>query len=371
VPETRIRITTPEALDGIAADYVGTSGSELRSAILTLTGSSDPGITFTSAATANTGMKRDASARAQIADPSAALDIVNKQTLDAGLAGKVASTLLGAASGVATLDSSSKLTGTQVPTFLAQNLGTGTSFPSSPRRGDVFTHTGIGCLFTYDGATWAQSGRCTVASRTARDTLLSTWGASLPEGFTITQTDKLYRWRKATVGWVYAGWAGDSPWGTAVNSSTVARYTRVNQSVPHGSTDRLVTGWTLDTATGGHTTEPEWIAYNNTDGTWNLKDTAQVAIHLMTNTTGTAPGDSQLSLRVPGSTYAHPTGSLRDTRYRHSQVTINSVQQVLTYTGYTQPIEAARRAQVSINQQNTQGLSLNYQFQISFHLLPG
>lgn len=364
----RIRVLTPEALDGKAADYVGTTGSELRTAILTLTGSGDPGISFVSTATANTGMKRDASARAQVANPSANLDIVNKQTMDTAVAAKVSTTSLGAASGVATLDSGSKLTGTQIPTFLTRNQGTGTSFPGGIARGDVFHHSGIGCLFMYDGTNWGQSGRCTVATRTARNTLSSTYSSVLPRGFRITQTDHNYRWRWEGA-WIFDGWADSTyPYGKTTPSLEI-RWQRNNYVLPNGRTGNVVDGWTVSTANGSGVQVPAWITYNSSARTWSFNDNAVVhAVLTAESSHSSAIGKTEISLHPPGGTSDTDRGIVASSGLRYQNFT-QPYWHSVAWQGYVSPGQDA--ASVGVFQINNVGATINYNFYISFKIFPG
>jgi hypothetical protein len=372
----RIRVLTPEALDDKSADLVGTSGSALREAILTLTGSSDPGITFTSAATANAGMKRDASGRAQVQDPSANLDIVNKQTLDTAVAARVATTTLGAASGVATLDSTSRLTVSQIPSILIRNQGSGTSLPGSPGRGDVYYHSGVGCLFQYDGSAWVQAGRCTVATRTARNTLSSTYSSLLHEGFLVHQVDAKYMWKMCSDGvWAYAGWSGGGVQGQDANSAPLISFQRVNMSFTSNQSEvwTRVSGWTVNTAANPATASRGWLSLAS-NGTFTVEDrcTITVIVTSVSNTTQRA-GITHLRLDVPGGTSSIPGGSLTDFRLRQGVPFADTfagsggAESTITFSG---PANADDVFTIYNRQYNPSGVSVNYQFTLAVSISP-
>lgn len=368
---TRIRVLTPEHLDGEAADLVATTGTGLRNAVLAAAGASNVAPTGVSAATASTVMGRDASGRTQVQDPSANLDVTNKQFVAAQIATTLPTSQKGAASGVASLDSSSFLASAQVPTYLGRNLGSGTTLPSG-RRGDTFFHTGWNGMVIHTGDNWVQVGGAEVTSRATRDTLSTTYASTLPNGFTVNQVDMGYRWRWASGGtatgtWTYTGYSDDgTPFGNGGNPATVARWTRTNLSVNSGSAP-TVTGWTFDNQDVG-VTVPEWISYNTSNGNWTVNDRCSVSIMVQCQSDTTVGGFSGMSLWVPGGVYGMPGATLRDQCPRGTGLTgAGFVAQHITYDG---TCGKNSTIQLVVNQTTANNTPVNYQFQISFHIKP-
>jgi hypothetical protein len=192
---TRIRVVTPELLDGAVAALINTSGTQSHNAAV-VAGSGGGTVTTTgvTTATANTLVQRDANARTQFASPSVSADAATKGYVDTTCAGYIPTTQKGAASGVASLDGSSFLTAAQVPQYLHQHRGSGTSFPTGIRAGDTYLHTGFGCLFTYNGTGWKQAEEFAVANLAGRDALKTNYPTLLHVGLRVWQTDISVEW---------------------------------------------------------------------------------------------------------------------------------------------------------------------------------
>lgn len=212
---TRVRVVTPERLDALVSNLVNTSGTATSTAVATKAGTSSGGSTTgVTAATANTIMGRDASARSQVADPAVNADVANMGWTNTTISSYVTSQK-GIASGIASLDSSSFLNSVQVPQYLHQHRGSGTAFPTGIRAGDTFLHTGVGCLFSYDGTNWRQAEEFSVATNAAVTAISSTYSSAIHTGFRVWQTDwNVERIWNGTVWGVSSGLMLGKMWGT-------------------------------------------------------------------------------------------------------------------------------------------------------------
>lgn len=344
---------------------VSTPGSALRAAVQSAAGSSGSGSTGVSAATPNTVVQRDAAGRAQVVAPSADLDIANKAHVTTAVSDRLPTSQKGVASGVASLDATGRLNTNEVPTFLGRSLGSGTSLPSA-RRGDVFTHTGMNSLLIHDGITWSQAGRAEVANRAARDTLRTQYSTVLPEGLTVLQADKGYRWRWTPGGWVYAGFAGEqSLFGGNGAPSTVAGFYRNNQPFAHGQSSTF-TGWAFNNIDAS-TTLPEWISFSS-NGNFTINDRCNVAIQAFAQSDSNSPGMSLVAMVVPGGDRGMPTTAIRDTASRAAPAPgYGSLSQTLNWTG---PAEPGSFANFQVLNFSTVGATVNYTSYISFSILP-
>lgn len=191
---SRIRVLTPERLDGQAASLVSTNGSQLNLAVKSAAAAAASGgtvnVTGVSSASPNTLMQRDAVGRAQVIDPVAGADIATKQYVDNGLAGYLPTGQKGAPSGLATLDSSGFVVAGSIPQYLHQHRGAGTTLPAgaTARVGDTYLHTGLGVngtMLTWDGQYWRQHEVLDVPDLTARDALVNNYAAALHPGFRV------------------------------------------------------------------------------------------------------------------------------------------------------------------------------------------
>lgn len=333
----RMRIVTPERLDTLVASLVNNATSSTGTAVANHAGTGTPTTTGVVTATANTLMQRDANGRSQIATPSVSADIATKGYVDTTVGGYILTSTKGAASGVASLDSTGHVPAGQIASLFPRNLGSGTAFPTGQNLGDIFTHTGVGSLFRWGGAQWEQASRCSVANRTARDALLNNYKAVLPLGFLVSQADFDWIWRLDQKGWIYAGWEGNGA--NTVYSATSApsgpqfKYTRTNFSVPH-NVGQTPTGWVFEAANTGDT-EREIVTYTG-NGAWTFHDRCAASVVLEAFSDIGSYGSSFLYLYPAGGAFVMPTGNMRDIRHRSASgyPGSGSLSQVLSWDGY-------------------------------------
>lgn len=85
-----------------------------------------------------------------------------------------------------------------------RDRGTGTAFPTTDlHRGDVYHHTGLGCLMVWTGTAWRQATEPTVADTAALTSISTTYSALLYDGFTVWVADQ-----DSQVTWNAASWDG-------------------------------------------------------------------------------------------------------------------------------------------------------------------
>lgn len=365
---TRLRVVTPERLDALVANLVNTGGSATGTAVATKAGTGTPTTTGVVTATANSLMQRDASARAQIANPAVGADIANKSYVDTAIATTVLSSTRGAASGVATLDGSALIPVAQIPTTYGRHLGSGTAFPGSHNTGDTYIHTGLGsALFRWSGAGWEQQSRATCASRTARNTMMTTYGAVMPIGFTVVQTDMRWKWRNDEAGWILAGFDGDGSWAsTTGNVGPTFMYQTVNQPIIHGASTAILKNWTYHQQ-GTVDTEREVITYNGSNGLFNINDRCLLAITMSCSSDAGVAGSTRVYLYPPGGNLAFPTGALSSKDHRMSGYAgAGYMEQTLTWIGYGDP---GQSFSVGVDQYNTSSSTVNYAGNIGVSIL--
>lgn len=135
-------------------------------------------------------------------------------------------------------------------TAFGRDLGTGTALPatgpgaSALRRGDVYQHTGLGCLMGYTGTAWRQAEVPTVATVAARDAISTTYSAALYDGFTVWVSD-----RRTRSTWTGAAWDSVSAMRRWLNLTTVTAANLGITVIPCNATD--FTQGTGLTASGG------------------------------------------------------------------------------------------------------------------------
>lgn len=333
----RLRIVTPERLDGLVADLVNSPLTSSGLAVANKAGTGTPSSSGVSAPTPSTLMQRDAAGRAQVVSPSVAADIATKNYVDTTA---VLASTKGVANGVAALDSSGNVSTAQLGT-IGRNLGSGTTFPSSPGVGDFYTHTGLGANFRWGGSRWEQQSRATVASRAARDTLLTTYSSVMPVGFTVTQSDFGWIWRRATNSqWLYAGWEGATdgiPWSTgSTNQGPIFMYQSLNRTLTSGAAPIKLPFTFLQNGTAD--TERELVVWDSTNKQWNLRDNCVVTVSVTVTSDFDDYGNSIVKLRPPGGSAVVPTGYVADNSARTSATATYSgsgqLIQNLRYTGY-------------------------------------
>lgn len=364
---------TPEQLDSAAASLVNTAGTLLGQAVSQKAGTSTGTATGVVAATPNTLMGRDASGRSQIATPAAAGDIASKGYVDTTVAGYLPTSAKGAASGIASLDSGGFLTVAQIPQNLPRMMGSGTSFPASPRMGDSYYHSGIGCLFSWDSTKWVQAGACVVAGRPALDTMLGSYSAVLPYGFTATisalNSDGL-RFRLGRNGWVYAGYDGNNFNGNATettNLAVVAMYQALNIPIGSGVAAKLIVPNTMTDSSGGNPTY--WLQAGSS--TFTCEENAVYSINAQVVSDSTAAGWSLVDLSAPaggGQSY-FPSGHIQDQQQRDAGYpSAGTLRQNVSWTGYA---PAGSNFSISLSQANTQNYSVSYSVSMAVNILPG
>lgn len=361
----RLRVVTPEALDALVANLVNTGASATGTAVANKAGTGTPTTTGVVTATASTLMQRDAAGRSQIVTPTVGAEIANKTYVDTQVALYVPLTQRGAVSGVATLDSAGFVPAAQMSTVFPRSLGSGTSFPASKNTGDVFTHTGIGCQFRWDGSTWFQAGSCSVATRTARNTLSSTYSSVLPTGFVAVQVDHPYRWRWTPGGWVYDGWAGGSVYGDTVNTTTKMQYSTQNLSVPTG-TNYTPAGF-AQVKPYPHLTAQEWLTYSGS-GVFTVNDDCNLSIQLYIDSDGVVNDRSTVGLFPPGAAASWPLTGVYNTAHRVVGYTnAGMLGQNVQWTG---AVTAGSTFSTYIIHTNGTSTALTYNVYLSVELLP-
>lgn len=248
-PLTRLRVVTPERLDALVSNLVNTSGTATSTAVATKAGTSTGGSTTgVTTATASTIMGRDANGRSQVADPAVAADIATMGWVNTQLGSYLATSTKGAASGVASLDGSSFLTTAQVPQYLARNLGSSTSFPASPRQGDLAWRSDVGVngslwIYTTNGWRCAQAERLAFTDQSARDAFTGAYDG-LRCVVRSTSSSTAYGEFLYSSGF---GWLAVNSWNYVVNNATYSfnltsaygnlpGMTQISTTVPGGMT---------------------------------------------------------------------------------------------------------------------------------------
>jgi len=264
---TRVRVVTPELLDGAVAALINTAGTQSHNAAV-VAGSGGGTVTATgvTTATANTLVQRDANARTQFATPAVSADAATKGYVDTTVAGYIPTTAKGAASGVASLDGSSFLTAAQVPQYLHQHRGSGTSFPTGIRAGDTYFHNGFGCLFAYNGTGWKQAEEFAVANLAGRNALKTNYASLLHVGLRVWQTDWSVEWTWNGSDWeLSAGELVGKAWGSGTGTGIFTTLT-FNSWVTHPVMTSRTNGCTFDATTHS-------LALP-VDGMWRLRQRA-------------------------------------------------------------------------------------------------
>lgn len=342
---------------------VSTGGTALRAAVTAAAGTSNAAPTGVTTPTASTVMGRDAAGRSQVEDPSANKDIANKQWVAAQVATSLPTSQKAAASGVASLDSTSVLSASQVPTYLGRSLGSGTTLPSA-RQGDTYFHTGLNSLLMWNGSQWAQVGEAEVASRTARNTMGTTYGAIMPSGFTVVQDDKKLRWRWTENGWAYAGYTGTDPYGQTVNTPTKIHFYQTNLTVANGAFQKA-RGWAV-ALPATHITVPAWISHSN--GTFTINDNCNLTAHVMVSSDAANDGRSDVLFNPPGGDFSVGTAALRSCMWRGGGFGgAGWLQQPITWSG---AVRAGTTCSVDVNWYPRSGANAIFQFDIAFEIQP-
>lgn len=370
----RLRVVTPELLDALVANLVNTSSTSTSTAVANHAGTGTATVSGSVSATASSLMQRDANGRSQVATPAVSADIATKGYVDTVASNYVLATDKGSALGVASLDSTAKIPLGQISASFPRNLGSGTAFPTGINLGDLFTHTGLGGAFRWDGVQWAQLGRITVTNRAARDALLSTYGAQMPLGFTVVQSDYRWVWRKDQGGWVLAGFDGGSSYYPASgNLGSSFKYTALNRTVPFNTWTQAA-GWSFE-GTNAASTEREIITYNSAQAVFTVNDRCTVNVQAYAVNDLPGFGSSTVRLHTPAGTSSFPSGVITDIRHRGYSGTTGggypgngTVGQSLSWTG---PCDAGSTFWCDALQYNTNSgnPSINFNWYLAVTLL--
>lgn len=370
---TRLRVLTPEALDAVAANLVNTPSSQLGTAVANKAGTGTPTTTGVVTATGNSLMQRDSAGRSQVATPSASADIATKGYVDTAVGGYILTSAKGANSGVASLDSTGKIPASQIAISFPRNLGSGTAYPGTKNTGDTFTHTGLNSLMRWDGAQWVQAGRSTVATRTARDTMLSTYSADIPLGFTTTQLDYHWIWRKDRIGWIYAGVeANNSIYPNEVNEGPTFMYQSLNQTVPFQTTTQIGGFSYLPAADASITdTEREIVTWDGTANKWTIHDRCVVSIVAFCYSSVPYAGSVLFMLNPPGGGNVIPIviSNLVHRGTANGYAGWSQLYQTLNHTGYSNKSSSFNLNVVQFNTGSAVATGMN--FYVSIQILPG
>lgn len=105
---------------------------------------------------------------------------------------------------------------------ITTDWGVGTAFPAAGLgRGDVYTHSGIGAMFLWNGASWRQATPIVAGNLAILTTTGTTYGALLHDGVQayVTGIKNPYLWDTASSSWLPAGGL------TAVTPALTATFT--------------------------------------------------------------------------------------------------------------------------------------------------
>lgn len=144
--------------------------------------------------------------------------------------------------------------GSQPSRRVVTDWGVGTAFPTTGLgRGDVYTHSGIGCMFLWNGAMWRQATPITAGTLAQLQATATTYGATIPhdgvEAY-VTGTKTPYLWDTASASWVNS-WAEDSGWvNVTINGSYQAMAGFPPQVRKVGKTAFMRGGWASGAGTG-------------------------------------------------------------------------------------------------------------------------
>lgn len=132
---------------------------------------------------------------------------------------------------------------------IIRDYGVGTALPAltaGTSRGDVYTHSGLGCQFTWNGATWRQSTRALVTTEAQLAALATSYTAIMHDGVEVFAQDT-----KATAVWdatagrfmLYdSAWQSFVPrvatgtatnWWTQGNGTAIGRYFRKGREISY------------------------------------------------------------------------------------------------------------------------------------------
>lgn len=145
---------------------------------------------------------------------------------------------------------------------MATDWGSGTILPSGAgvQRGDVYAHTGLGCLLVYGPNGWRQEDIPSFATAVARTNMSGTYSAALYTGFRVRQTDTGNTWEWTGSAWKavpdYTFPTASAHQAGATTGAPAGWHTLALDTVDIDSHSAFTTGTTYDVTTSSKFTVP-------------------------------------------------------------------------------------------------------------------
>ena len=205
--------------------------------------------------------------------------------------------------------------GSQPTRRVVTDWGVGTAFPSTGLgRGDVYTHSGIGCMFLWNGAMWRQATPITAGTLAQLQASSTTYGALLHDGVRayVTGIKAPYLWDAATGTWMSSAggilgyaYATAAQNGSTDGSAVLVSFMRIIAPLTAGRAYRVLGGARTSNATAGK--RSTW-ATRVAAGNAGAASTAQAVASVMTYHAA-AGGAGQQDVTISGTFTVAATGT--------------------------------------------------------------